>query len=163
VFVLGAQRTVSVITAISSQNQIIGSGVLINGKMKSKAQVLADYGKYGKCASSTDHLRCVQDIKHHVQNKVVSSSSTATSFPLPEEDSQVLLLSDCIATLVSSGEKIWLCIGEINGLKFNGQSVTYLNLDMLSEGTVTVSYQVLGLRPATVDDDPDNRHDWRTY
>jgi hypothetical protein len=77
---------------ISSQNRIIGSGVLINGKMKSKARALADYGKYGKCASSTDRLRCVQDIERHVQNKVISSSSTVMSFPLPEEDSQVLLL-----------------------------------------------------------------------
>jgi hypothetical protein len=144
------------------QDQIIKSEVLINGKLKSKARALADFGKYGKRAGSTDRLRHVQDIERHVQNKTVSCAA-ATTFPLPEEDSQVLLISDCIATLVSSGEKIWLCIGEINGLKFDGQSVTYLNLDMLSEGTVTVSYQVLGLRPATVDDDPDNRHDWRTY
>ena len=68
-----------------------------------------------------------------------------TSFPFPGKDSQVLLLSDCVATLISSEEKIWLCIREINGLKFDGQSVPYLNLDMLSEKTVTISYQVLGL------------------
>ena len=34
---------------------------------------------------------------------------------------------------------------------------------MLPEETVTVSYQMLGLRPATLADDPDGRHDWRTY
>ena len=34
---------------------------------------------------------------------------------------------------------------------------------MLPEETVTVSYQVLGLRPATLADDPDGQHDWRTY
>ena len=34
---------------------------------------------------------------------------------------------------------------------------------MLPKETVTVSYQVLGLRPTTLADDPDGRHDWRTY
>jgi hypothetical protein len=34
---------------------------------------------------------------------------------------------------------------------------------MLAEETVTVSYQMLGLRPATLADDPDGKHDWRTY
>jgi len=34
---------------------------------------------------------------------------------------------------------------------------------MLPEETVTVSYQMLGLRPAMLADDPDGRHDWRMY
>ncbi len=34
---------------------------------------------------------------------------------------------------------------------------------MLSEEAVTVSYQIVGLRPATVDEDPERVHDWRTY
>lgn len=34
---------------------------------------------------------------------------------------------------------------------------------MLAEGTVTVSYQMLGLQPATLADDPEGRNDWRSY
>lgn len=34
---------------------------------------------------------------------------------------------------------------------------------MLAEGTVVVSYQMLGLRPATRDEDATLKHDWRTY
>jgi predicted membrane channel-forming protein YqfA (hemolysin III family) len=34
---------------------------------------------------------------------------------------------------------------------------------MLAEETVTISYQMLGLQPATLADDPDGQHDWRTY
>lgn len=83
--------------------------------------------------------------------------------PLPGDDSEVLLISDCIATLISSEGKIWLCIGEVHSLKIDGHSVPYINFDMLSEDVVTVSYQVLGLQPATVDDDPGCGHDWRTY
>jgi hypothetical protein len=149
--------------AILPQKPIAESVVLINGKMKSKARALADFVKYGKRTGSTDCLRRVQDIERHVQNKTVSSSLGAMSLPPPGEESQILLVSDCVATLLLSEEKIWLCVGEVNGLKFDGQSVSYLNLDMLPEHTVTVSYQVLGLRPATVDDDPDGQHDWWTH
>ena len=151
------------ISTISSQNQIIESEVLINGKMKSKAKELADFSKYGKRAGSTDRLRRVQDIERHIQNKSVSSSAAVASLPLPGDDSEVLLISDCIATLISSEGKIWLCIGEVHSLKIDGHSVPYINFDMLSEDVVTVSYQVLGLQPATVDDDPGCGHDWRTY
>jgi len=34
---------------------------------------------------------------------------------------------------------------------------------MISEETITISYQMLGLRPATLADDPEARHHWRTY
>jgi len=46
---------------------------------------------------------------------------------------------------------------------FRTCSLTHISFDMLSEETVTVSYQILGLRPATSDDDPELIHDWRTY
>ncbi|KAF8173644.1 hypothetical protein BJ912DRAFT_859221, partial [Pholiota molesta] len=81
----------------------------------------------------------------------------------PTDEADILMISDPVATLVSSDRKIWLCIGEISSLKIDGNAVSYLSLDMLTEETVTVSYQVLGLRPANSDDDPDMIHDWRTY
>jgi hypothetical protein len=144
------------------QRRVVESQVLINGKLKSKARVLADFAKYGKHVGSTDRLRRVQDIGRHIQNKTVSTSASE-SLPALKDDSEVLLVSDPIATILSSENKLWLCIGEVNALRFDGQSVPYLNLDMLSEETVTVSYQIVGLRPATVDEDPERVHDWRTY
>jgi hypothetical protein len=130
--------------------------------LKSKARLLADFAKYGKHSGSTDRLRRVQDIGRHIQNKSVTAN-TPESLPPPKDDSEVLLISDPIATILSSENKLWLCIGEVNALKFDGQPVPYLNLNMLSEETVTVSYQVVGLRPATVDEDPERVHDWRTH
>jgi len=41
--------------------------------------------------------------------------------------------------------------------------VDYISHEMLFEDTVTVSYQMLGLRFATLDNDPEGKHDWRTY
>ena len=34
---------------------------------------------------------------------------------------------------------------------------------MLDEDTIAISYQMLGLCPATSDDDLTQKHDWRTY
>ena len=65
--------------------------------------------------------------------------------PPPKDVSKVLLISDPITMILSSENKLWLCIGEVNALKFDGQSVPYLNLNTLSEETVTVSYQVVRL------------------
>ncbi|KAF8962900.1 hypothetical protein BDZ97DRAFT_1662289 [Flammula alnicola] len=79
------------------------------------------------------------------------------------DEGQMLIMSDPITTILSSESKLWLCIGEVNGLKIDGQSVDYVGFDMLGESTVYVSYQMLGLRPATRDDDADLKHDWRTY
>jgi hypothetical protein len=144
------------------QRRVVESQILINGKLKSKARVLADFAKYGKHSGSTDRLRRVQDIGRHIQNKSVSANMPEF-LPPPKDDSEVLLVLDPIATILSSENKLWLCIGEVNALKFDGQPVPYLNLDTLSEETVTVSYQVVGLRPATVDEDPERVHDWRTH
>ena len=144
------------------QRRVVESQVLINGKPKSKARALADFNKYGKHTGSTDRLRRVQAIGRHIQNKTVGTSAPGF-LPSPKDDSEVLLVSDPVATILSSENKLWLCIGEVNALKFDGESVPYLNIDMLPEDTVTVSYQIVGLRPATIDEDPECVHDWRTY
>ena len=65
--------------------------------------------------------------------------------------------------LIRVENKFWLCLGEVNGLRMDGKPVDYISFEMLPEDTATVSYQMLGLRPATLVDDPDGRHDWRTY
>jgi hypothetical protein len=59
--------------------------------------------------------------------------------------------------------KIWLCIGEVNALKVDGKAVEYVPHEMLPEKVVTLSYQLLGLRPATTLDDANMNHDWRSY
>ena len=144
------------------QKQKVDAHVLVDGKLKSKARALAEFSKYRKRVGSTDHLRRVQDIERHIQNKNIGSYSSEF-LPPPADDADILLVSDCIASILSCDKKIWLCIGEVNGLKFDGKSVPYMNLDMLSEEAVTASYQVLGLQPTTLNDDPDGIHDWWTY
>jgi hypothetical protein len=143
-------------------SRVVNSKIIINGKETAKARALSRYGKYRKCVSSTDRLRRVQEVERYAKNKALGSDDTnASSAPIDETHS--LIISDPITTLICSDDKFWLCVGEVNGLKIDGQSADYISHDMLPEDTVTVSYQMLGLRPATLDDDTEGKHDWRTY
>jgi hypothetical protein len=139
------------------------SKVLINGIEKSKARALKEFAKYQQHASSTDRLKRVQAIP-----RFVNTEKTLDSHPIhsPEQyvdDTEKIVISDPISTLIRIENKFWLCLGEVNGLRIDGRPVDYVSFELLPEETVTVSYQMLGLRPATLADDPDGRHDWRTY
>jgi hypothetical protein len=61
------------------------------------------------------------------------------------DDTEKLLVSDPIATLICIEKKFWLCLGEVNGLQIDGHPVDKVSFEMLEEETVTVSYQMLGL------------------
>ncbi|KAF8964489.1 hypothetical protein BDZ97DRAFT_1660101, partial [Flammula alnicola] len=142
---------------------LVESKVLIGGSLISKSRALSRFSKYRVTASSTDRLRRVQAVERYIQNKATSAHEPRASSPPAMDEAQMLVISDPITTVLSSESKLWLCIGEVNGLKIDGESVDYVGFDMLAEGTISVSYQMLGLRPATTDDDPGLKHDWRTY
>ena len=143
--------------------RIFDKKFIINGLEMSKARALSKYGRTRKFVSSTDRLKRVQEVGRY---GTISTEKSNTTYDNPIDDGEsgeVLLITDPIATLVYSENQFWLCIGEVNGLKIDGKAVGYVSLNMLLEDTVTVSYQMLGLRPARSDDDPELKHDWRTY
>jgi hypothetical protein len=144
---------------LDNEVQIFDKKITIKGINISKARALAKYSKTRKFVSSTDRLKRVQEVGRY--STVTDKSNTA--YQSPREEGEVLLITDPIATLVHSENQFWFCIGEVNGLKINGRAVGFVSLDMLSEGTVVVSYQILGLRPAMSNDDPALKHNWRTY
>jgi hypothetical protein len=129
--------------------------VLFKGKQVPKARALAQFSKYRKVASSTDHLKRVQQQARY--------STLNSDLQQQQSEQLVLTISDPIASLLSSDNQTWLCIGEVNGLKIDGKLAEYVPYEMLPEKVVTVSYQLLGLRPATVLDDADMKNDWRSY
>jgi hypothetical protein len=146
---------------VETTGQIFDKRIIINGLEMSKARALSKYGRTRKFVSSTDRLKRVQEVGRYGTLAITDKSNTI--YPTPTNEGEVLLISDPVATVISSENQFWFCIGEVNGLKIDGKSVGYISLDMLLEDTVTVSYQMLGLRPATSDDDPDLKHDWRTH
>ncbi|KAF8962782.1 hypothetical protein BDZ97DRAFT_2020851, partial [Flammula alnicola] len=161
---LGELAAGDAIAADAPQTRVlVESKVLIGSSFISKSRALSRFSKYRVTASSTDRLRRVQAVERYVQNKATSAHEPRASSPPAMDEAQMLVISDPVTTVLSSESKLWLCIGEVNSLKIDGQSVDYVGFDMLAERTVSVSYQMLGLRPAITDDDPELKHDWRTY
>ena len=143
---------------------VFSSKVLINGVEMANSRALARSSKFRKHASSTDRLRRVQDDKRYVKNSSLNENTGGGSLSNPPTDeTEVLVISDPITTLLYSEKRFWICIGEVNDIKIDGDFADSVPVEMLDEDRVKISYQMLGLRPATSDDDPDQKHDWRTY
>ncbi len=69
-------------------------------------------------------------------------------------------LNSPIATLVQCHKHLFLCIGEVNDITVNSHHVDQISIDYLMEPSVFVSYQMLLLVPASIEDDPDLKNDW---
>jgi hypothetical protein len=60
----------------------------------------------------------------NAENLSVSSQNEITH--LQVDDTQKIIISDSIASLLRSGNVLWLCIGEVNGPHVDGQLVDYI-------------------------------------
>ena len=74
-----------------------------------------------KHTGSTDRLR-------RVENK----SKDHEPVP-PPDNSETLVISDPIAMLIHAEEKFWPCLGEVNAIRIDSQSVGHVSFDMLME------------------------------
>jgi hypothetical protein len=54
-----------------------------------------------------------------------------------------------VLTLLVCDNQPWLCLGEVNGIQVDGQAVGEVLISSLVEDFVSVSFQMLGLRPST--------------
>ena len=149
--------------AAVQQQPKFDSKVMIKGVAINKARALKNFSKYRKQTGSTDRLKRVQSVARFSNTEDLFLSSQNHINSTQVDDSQKIIISDPIVSLLRIGNDLWLCIGEVNGLRVDGQPVDYISFEMLGEETVKVSYQMLGLRPATLVDDPNGIHDWRTY
>jgi hypothetical protein len=52
------------------------------------------------------------------------------------------MISDVIATLVRCEGRTFLCLGEVNGIYLNSESLDSIGLDVLPERTVSVSFSI---------------------
>lgn len=147
---------------LSHTRRKIEKNVLIGGVTVSKSRALSRFSKYRKLAGSTDRLRRVQS-KYRYSPIPPTGTDAPVDLALATDEGQMLLMSDPIVPVLSSEGKLWLSIGEVNGLEIDGQSVDSVSYNMLHESTISVSYQILGLRPATTDEANNLKHDWRTY
>ncbi|KAH6885601.1 hypothetical protein BKA70DRAFT_1377423 [Coprinopsis sp. MPI-PUGE-AT-0042] len=131
--------------------------ITVNGKVISKSRALSMYTRYRKKVSSTDRLKRVQDVERY-QVKLEQASIGNSS----NGDASLLVIHDPIATLAYCEDKLWLCFGEVKSIKFDGNTLDQIPESLLTEKATTISFQLMGLRPATLDDDSTAGHDWRT-
>lgn len=128
----------------------------------SKTRLLARRSKYVQAPSSTDRLRRVQDIERFPGGSRLAglgdTTNSASIFGEPR-----LIVSEPIATLIRCDQDIFLGIGAVNNIMVDSKSVDQVQISILMEQTVSISYQLLGLVPATTIDDPELRNDWRTF
>ena len=138
--------------------------IIINGVEVAKSRALSRYSKFRKYTSSTDRLRRVQAVERYVKNKDLDAHSGSPLFNSgpPTDETEILIISDPITTLLYSENCFWICVGEVNEIKIDGNFADSIPIEMLDEDTVIISYQMLGLHPTTSDDDPTQKHDWRT-
>ena len=132
--------------------------VQIGGITMKKSRALAQQFRYVTSASSTDRLRRVAQESRF---KTTGGPGGFEAADVHINESTLSVLQP-IATVILCKGKLFLCIGEVNGLFINHQEVDDIPLSVLSEKTAQVSFQGLRLVPSTYSDDRDGKHDWRS-
>jgi hypothetical protein len=130
--------------------------IVMNGKTMPKAKALAMVCRYRKSTSSTDRLKRVQEIERYHASQTEQTNGY-------DNDSRLLLIHDPIATLVHTQDHLWLVLGEVNGIRYDGRLIDRVGHGLLAEPSVKISFQVTGLRPTASDDGQGELFDWRTF
>ncbi|KAK7016164.1 hypothetical protein R3P38DRAFT_2543037 [Favolaschia claudopus] len=104
---------------------------------------------------STDRLRRVADIERFSRVEPTGIAEFDSAFGAPS-----ILISEPIVTLVRFDDKLFVCVGEVTDIFVDSQSVDQVALDTLLERATTISFQILRLAAATIEDDPSLKHDW---
>lgn len=134
--------------------------VSINGSQLPKARALNIFGKYRKFPASTDRLKRVQHEERYTSR---TASVESTHLEDPDSLEPSLVVHDPVASLIWSDNRVWLAVGNVISIRRDGYSVDQVPTDMLLAETVQISFQLLGLRSANVDEDSTEKFDWRTY
>jgi hypothetical protein len=123
----------------------ISHSITVDGKAVRKARALSQRLKYGKKKASTDRNRRVAGIAHHSGSTLVDSGITEfdSVFGGPS-----LMISDIIAILVQCEGRLFLCLGEVNGIYLDSESLDSLGLDVRPERAAHVSFQLVKIIPA---------------
>jgi hypothetical protein len=117
-------------------------------------QAFTNYKKTG----STDRLKRVANIDRYAK-PIIMHDNVLDHDPASGEN-QVQIDSP-IATVIRCDGHVFLCIGEVNDITVDSQHTDHIGVEYLTELSVFVSYQMLYVIPAGIEDDPDFKHDWR--
>ena len=129
-----------------------------------KLEALKRHSKYQNSPQSMDRLKRVQGDDRHSGTAPVTYGLESLLWAGAQAMFKVnLMTTDPIASLLQCDGKAWLCVGKIMSMRNDGKLTDILDIDLLMESTISVTYQLLGLRPMNSDEDPTLKLDWRTY
>lgn len=138
----------------------VTSEIVIDGQKTSKAKALRHRMASQATRSSTDRLKrvqqlpCFDSVGSILDTNTIISSSTLLGAPS-------LRIGNPVAILVKCNDMIVMAIAQVNRLKFaSRENVLELPIHLLADPTAKVDAQIICLRPATLDDDPTQVHDW---
>lgn len=100
--------------------------ILVGDKMMLKSKLLSMFLRYRKQAQSADRLKRVQEMERFQASQTEPSSDLGNG-------TQLLLVHDPVATLIYSESRLWLAIGEVNGLWFSGKRIDRVAHSLLKE------------------------------
>ncbi len=164
--IMGTPYSQDLEDAVAAEDIGLGAGprnfssdVILDGHKLSKARALAIRSKHRHMPASTDRLRRVADENRYIHSGAHTETiiDHQSAFGDPS-----LMLSEPIATLICCEKRMFLAIAEVVDIQINSNSMEELSLDLLMEDTATVTYQVVDLIPATHEDDPALKNDWRS-
>ncbi len=130
--------------------------VEMDGKRVNKARALAIWSQQRRTQpGSTDRLKRVQQMGRYDTHSTTHVIDFESAFGQP-----CLMLNEPIAVLIRCERRLFLGIGEVIDIHINSESIEQITLDLLMEDTVTVTFQLMTLTPASTDDDPTLNNDW---
>lgn len=106
---------------------------------------------------SNDQLKCVASVPRYALKHDTIPWDVANE---NEANATRLKLDTPFATLVRCQDHIFVGIGEVNDIVLETHHLESIPIDQLAHPKAYVSYQLLCVVPATVDDDPSQQHDW---
>lgn len=112
--------------------------------------------------ASTDRLKRVQEVpcfnSHSTDLSEFSSTLVSSGGTLGDSP---LRIGNPVATLVQCEGRIFLAIAQVNCLHFASQNnIEEISIHLLVDSSAKVDCQILRLLPATIEDDPEGKHDW---
>ena len=120
---------------------------LPDGKRVHKARILHKFLKYSKQSNSTDCLRRVANISKFAQPALIANTYGEDG---SVTEMECILIQDPVAMIVRCEGVPFLAITQVNSIKVDGNTVTYVNKDVLPESTVLIGIQILNLKAVSM-------------
>ncbi|THU89597.1 hypothetical protein K435DRAFT_821336 [Dendrothele bispora CBS 962.96] len=137
----------------------VSSSITIAGEITTKPKALRRRFMDRFLRSSTDRLKQIANVScflssDQVKDQILCDSDSLLGPP-------ALCIGHPIVTVVRCAEDVFLAVAEVIGITYmSNNNVQGLNLELLGSDNTKISYQILRLIPATVQDDPTEEHDW---